>query len=615
MARLGAKGATEDAAPAPEPKRVVWIKKNQIDSTAALTYGLGVSLVHLALFVLACSIERPDVTVDAAKVSAGSFEVCEAEANNYDRIIRLFIGMHVLCFISTVFREFFSAEIGLLGQMMRIVEVLCVPFYLFCLVLGHEVLALILVRNEAGEEKGVFNPPADDECFLKRREGFLCDKCPRDRSEQFSGRALEFFFVEIMVYSFYLLSMVLYMLKSRCSRVGDDIGTQFEPQYLAMMANKIASMIDLNVPFPKEYYVQKERMIKINSFIEIKMILDETSFDELYSKRKQISKERAPAWIKNNVVGRIAKRDLDTERIRETNVLDMMQNTSILSHPESIIEMQIIACIFFYAVNASWEQRGAYNYCSESSPLEAPSRPTSSRFNYEYCRGITEVDPNAVVNFGLGYHDFSLALLIMALVEHILTYIFAFVKKNDLMRQGEIGSDGIESTSLCKALDGLSFFLEAIIGLLVILHLSQLGEHLHSLPLVNYYLIIDLIVSLLLLPYCYIAKRRQVSVNIMKNIFTLNAVQKVKQAERRAWDVDQKKDNSAPHDAVQRFKTYFKDQEAERAGEQEPPKKKTRVDNKPYFYSTEQFFFRPDRKIKMRRDDPGNIVYFSAEQD
>lgn len=94
-----------------EKKKVVWIKKNQIDSTAALTYGLGVSLIHLALFVLACSIERPNLDSEEAK----SFEACTSEAERYDRIIRLFLGMHVVCFISTVFREFFSAEIGLLG--------------------------------------------------------------------------------------------------------------------------------------------------------------------------------------------------------------------------------------------------------------------------------------------------------------------------------------------------------------------------------------------------------------------------------------------------------------------------------------------------------------------
>ena len=46
-----------------DKKRVVWIKKNQIDSTAALTYGLGVSLIHLALFVLACSIQGPSLDI------------------------------------------------------------------------------------------------------------------------------------------------------------------------------------------------------------------------------------------------------------------------------------------------------------------------------------------------------------------------------------------------------------------------------------------------------------------------------------------------------------------------------------------------------------------------
>lgn len=337
------------------PKRVVWIKKNQIDSTAALTYGLGVSLIHLALFVLSCAIERPNLDIPEVQ-GEDAYEVCTNEAKDYDRIIRMFIVMHVICFISTVFREFFSAEIGLLGQMMRIVEVLCVPFYLFCLVLGHQMLALILVRNSAGEEKGVFDPPDPPDCRKPNDlpTYFLCDKCPRDTSDLFSGRTLEFFFLEIIVYTFYLVSMVFYMLKSRCTRVGDDIGSQFEPQYLAMMANKIASMIDLNVPFPKEYYVRKERMIKINSFIEVKMVLQEDSFEEL-TKRKEISKEKAPNWIKRNIVGRITKKDLDTERIRETNVLDMMQNTSILSHPESIVEMQIICCIFFYAVNSSWE--------------------------------------------------------------------------------------------------------------------------------------------------------------------------------------------------------------------------------------------------------------------
>lgn len=110
---------------------------------------------------------------------------------------------------------------------MRIVEVLCVPFYLYCLVLAHEMLALILVRNEAGDDSYPNADPETIECreFKRTPTHFLCDKCPRDKAMAFSGRTLEFFFVEIIVYTFYLCSMVVYMIKSRCSKVGDDIGS------------------------------------------------------------------------------------------------------------------------------------------------------------------------------------------------------------------------------------------------------------------------------------------------------------------------------------------------------------------------------------------------------
>lgn len=111
-----------------------------------------------------------------------------------------------------------------------------------------------------------------------------------------------------------------------------------------------------------------------------------------------------------------------------------------------------------------------------------------------------------------------------------------------------------------------------------------------------------MIVSILLLPYCYLAKRRQVNVNIMKNIFTLNAVQKVKQAERRAATKPDEQNLPA-------FKTYFKDKELEEENKVEEPKNKTRADNKPFFFSD-----KPVRKIKKRKKDATN-EFFSAEQD
>jgi len=34
-----------------QPTRILWVKKNQIDPTAVLSYGLGVSIVHFAMAI------------------------------------------------------------------------------------------------------------------------------------------------------------------------------------------------------------------------------------------------------------------------------------------------------------------------------------------------------------------------------------------------------------------------------------------------------------------------------------------------------------------------------------------------------------------------------------
>lgn len=227
--------------------------------------------------------------------------------------------------MSNISREFFSTDIGMCGSFMRIVEVLCVPLYLYCLMLDHEALALILVRNFV-EPADFDKLPKDTSCRKPKLlpTNFLCDKCSRMDSNEFAGRTFEFLFVEIMVFTFYLFTMTVYMLKSRCSRAGEDIGSHFENEYLALMANTICSKV------PKEehanleqFYSGKERMIHIAGFIEIKCMFDESSLEQI-RKPIPITKEEAPMWIKKNIVGRITKKELDDERVRETNLQDMM---------------------------------------------------------------------------------------------------------------------------------------------------------------------------------------------------------------------------------------------------------------------------------------------------
>jgi len=44
-------------------------------------------------------------------------------------------------------------------------------------------------------------------------------------------------------------------------------------------------------------------------------------------------------YVKKCIVGNITKRQLDEERRKETNSLDIMQNSSIIYHMDSVVEM------------------------------------------------------------------------------------------------------------------------------------------------------------------------------------------------------------------------------------------------------------------------------------
>jgi len=61
------------------------------------------------------------------------------------------------------------------------------------------------------------------------------------------------------------------------------------------------------------------------------------------------------AWVSRCLVGKITKAELDEERRKETNALDMMQNSSIIYHTESILEAQIISLIFCYVLTNTWD--------------------------------------------------------------------------------------------------------------------------------------------------------------------------------------------------------------------------------------------------------------------
>ena len=178
---------TEIAYDKKAPRKVTWIKKNQLDSTAALSYGLGVSVVHLALFILCLVIKRPDV-----EKAQGMHSACLLEAQAYDSIINMFMAMHVITFLATLFREIYNTDVSLLGQILRIVEVLCIPFYFYSVLMATEWLAVILIRDKSIDEATANAQPGDEASCGKN---YLCSKCPLKDFMLFRGGSFEFIFI------------------------------------------------------------------------------------------------------------------------------------------------------------------------------------------------------------------------------------------------------------------------------------------------------------------------------------------------------------------------------------------------------------------------------------
>lgn len=57
----------------------------------------------------------------------------------------------------------------------------------------------------------------------------------------------------------------------------------------------------------------------------IKLCLPAEDFNKIYQNKKyEVPTSESIAWIKRCVVGNITKKELDNERMKETNSLDMM---------------------------------------------------------------------------------------------------------------------------------------------------------------------------------------------------------------------------------------------------------------------------------------------------
>jgi hypothetical protein len=133
--------------------------------------------------------------------------------------------------------------------------------------------------------------------------------------------------------------MIITMAKSRFMKVGIDNTEQFEDLRMSHVVRIIQEQIDMDsMQDPRHFYINKERMIRIEG-VALKIKLNEADFEIAYDKSIEVPEKESAPWIKRALVGNIVKADLDEERKKETNSLDLMQNSSIIYHTESILEM------------------------------------------------------------------------------------------------------------------------------------------------------------------------------------------------------------------------------------------------------------------------------------
>ena len=118
-----------------------------------------------------------------------------------------------------------------------------------------------------------------------------------------------------------------------------------------------------------------------------------------------VPRDQAYAWVDKNVLGGINKELLDQQRLQEINQLDMMQNTSIVYHTESLLEMQFL-CLLMSTILQKW----------------------FSNVDFEDSENILMQDTIILVALG---------------IEHVLSYSAAIFRKWDIERNGQIDLNGI----------------------------------------------------------------------------------------------------------------------------------------------------------------------------
>lgn len=176
------------------------------------------------------------------------------------------------------YREIFNATTDMFGQFMRLVEVACIPIYIYQILFSIELLCIATIRLETLNPNNSFIVGDPSIKFKK--------KCSLAEFDTFSGKAMEWLILEVFVFGFFLATMLLTLCKSRCMSVGMDNSTQFEETQMSFMVNKIIKNIDIySIENPEEYYINKERMVTFQGVV-IKVCLPPEYYADIKARKE-----------------------------------------------------------------------------------------------------------------------------------------------------------------------------------------------------------------------------------------------------------------------------------------------------------------------------------------
>ena len=125
-------------------------------------------------------------------------------------------------------------------------------------------------------------------------------------------------------------------------------------------------------------------------------------------------------------------------------------------------------------------------------------------------------------------------IMIVLLTEHIVSYLFGIFRDFEIKKNGKPNKYGIESAPIEFRLRVIEVIADLIIFIFILNHFTSLNqEQFNDLPLLNYWMLVDMIIMFLTLPYTYMSRLMMITGEIIKNIFTLYQVQKKKLRLRR----------------------------------------------------------------------------------